>query len=279
MKVAWIADGLDVNNPDFIRADGSHVFSDYQDFSGTDPNGAESGDEAFGDASSIAAQGLHSYDLSKYVMPNHPLPAGCNITVRGVAPGASLVGLNVFGAANLVFDSTVVQAIDYAVNVDNVDVINESLGSNAEPTQGLDVTSLADDAAVAAGVTVVTSTGDGGVTNTEGQPAVDPNVISVGATTTFRRPVADRHRRRAEPGEQLGLEQHRGAVLLRHQRPGPGPGPGRAGPGRLGAVQPRGPLQRLRGLQRQPGLAGGLRRHQHGLAAGRRRRRAGHRGV
>ncbi|ACU69816.1 peptidase S8 and S53 subtilisin kexin sedolisin [Catenulispora acidiphila DSM 44928] len=186
VKVAWIADGLDVNNPDFIRADGSHVFSDYQDFSGTDPNGDESGDEAFGDASSIAAQGLHSYDLSKYVMPGHPLPAGCNITVRGVAPGASLVGLNVFGAANLVFDSTVVQAVDYAVNVDNVDVINESLGSNAQPTEGLDITSLADDAAVAAGVTVVTSTGDGGVTNTEGQPAVDPNVIGVGATTTFR---------------------------------------------------------------------------------------------
>lgn len=186
VKVAWIADGLDIHNPDFIRADGTPVFSDYQDFSGTDPNGEQSGDEAFGDASSIAAQGLHSYDLSKYVMPGHALPAGCNITVRGVAPGASLVGLNVFGAAGTVFDSTVLQAIDYAVNVDNVDVINESLGSNAQPTEGLDITSLADDAAVAAGVTVVTSTGDGGVTNTEGQPAVDPNVISVGATTTFR---------------------------------------------------------------------------------------------
>ncbi|WP_194923894.1 S8 family serine peptidase [Catenulispora pinisilvae] len=186
VKVAWIADGLDINNPDFTRADGTPVFSDYQDFSGTDPNGNESGDEAYGDASAIAAQGLHSYDLSKYVMPGHALPAGCDITVRGIAPGASLVGLNVFGAANLVFDSTIVQAIDYAVNVDNVDVINESLGSNAQPTEGLDVTSLADDAAVAAGVTVVTSTGDGGVTNTEGQPAVNPDVISVGATTTFR---------------------------------------------------------------------------------------------
>ena len=186
VKVAWIADGLDVDNPDFIRADGSHVFTDYQDFSGTDPNGAESGDEAFGDASSIAAQGLHSYDLSTYVMPHHALPAGCTITVRGVAPGASLVGLNVFGAAGTVFDSTVVQAIDYAVNVDNVDVINESLGENTQPTQGVDATSLADEAAVAAGVTVVTSTGDGGVTNTEGQPAVDPAVVSVGATTTFR---------------------------------------------------------------------------------------------
>jgi hypothetical protein len=186
VKVAWIADGLDTKNPDFTRADGTPVFADYQDFSGTDPNGAESGDEAFGDASSIAAQGRQSYDLSTYVTAHHQLPAGCTITVRGVAPGASLVGLNVFGAANLVFDSTVVQAIDYAVNVDNVDVLNESLGSNAQPTEGLDVTSLADDAAVAAGVTVVTSTGDGGVTNTEGQPAVDPNVIGVAATTAFR---------------------------------------------------------------------------------------------
>ena len=186
VKVAWIADGLDVNNPDFIRADGTPVFTDYQDFSGTDPNGDESGGEAFGDASSIAAQGRQVYDLSKFVMPGHALPAGCTITVRGVAPGASLVGLNVFGSADLVFDSTVVEAIDYAVNVANVDVINESLGSNGEPTQGLDVASLADEAAVAAGVTVVTSTGDAGVTDTQGQPSVNPHVIAVAGSTAFR---------------------------------------------------------------------------------------------
>jgi hypothetical protein len=186
VKVAWIADGLDPNNPDFIRADGSHVFTDYQDFSGTDPDLGGVGAEAFGDASAIASQGRQVYDVSKFVNEAHPLPAGCNITVRGMAPGASLVGINVFGSADLAINSVIIQAIDYAVNVANVDVINESFGGNAYPTDGTDPTALADDAAVAAGVTVVASSGDAGPTNTIGSPAVDPNVIAVGATTTYR---------------------------------------------------------------------------------------------
>jgi hypothetical protein len=186
VTVAWIADGLDPDNPDFIRADGSHVFTDYQDFSGTDPDLGGFGEEAFGDASSIASQGRSVYDLSNFVDEAHPLPAGCNITVRGVAPGASLVGINVFGSSNFAINSVIIQAIDYAVNVDNVDVINESFGGNAYPTDGADPTALADDAAVAAGITVVASTGDAGPTNTMGSPAVDPNVISVGAVTNYR---------------------------------------------------------------------------------------------
>ncbi|WP_203921176.1 S8 family serine peptidase [Rugosimonospora africana] len=186
VKVAWIADGLDPNNPDFIRADGSHVFTDYQDFSGTDPNLGGVGAEAFGDASAIASQGRQVYDVSKFVNDAHPLPAGCNITVRGMAPGASLVGINVFGSAEFATNSVIIQAIDYAVNVANVDVINESFGGNPYPTDGTDPTALADDAAVAAGITVVASSGDAGPTNTIGTPAADPNVISVGATTTYR---------------------------------------------------------------------------------------------
>lgn len=83
VKVAFIADGLDINNPDFIRANGQHVFIDYQDFSGDGPNAPTSGAEAFGDGSSIAAQGREVYDLSEYVNSTQPLPAGCTITVRG----------------------------------------------------------------------------------------------------------------------------------------------------------------------------------------------------
>src|SRR5207302_10707655 len=137
------ADGLDIHSPDFIRADGTPVFTDYQDFSGTDPNLGGVGAEAFGDASSIAAQGRQVYDLSKFVDSAHPLPAGCNITVRGVAPGASLVGLNVFGSSNFAINSSIIQAIDYAVTVDHVDVINESFGGNAYPTAATDPTALA----------------------------------------------------------------------------------------------------------------------------------------
>ncbi len=60
VKVAFFADGLDINNPDFVRPDGSHVFIDYKDFSGDGLNAPTGAAEAFGDASSIAAQGrLH----------------------------------------------------------------------------------------------------------------------------------------------------------------------------------------------------------------------------
>jgi hypothetical protein len=185
VKVAFIADGIDPNSPDFIRANGQHVIVDYKDFGGDGPQPLDGGAEAFGDASSIAAQGNVSHDLSTFVNAAYPLPTGCNIRILGVAPGADLVALKVFGANST--DASILQAIDYAVTVDHVDVINESLGLNIYPDSSArqDFQTF-NDAAVAAGVTITSSTGDAGVTGTIGNPATDPLVISAGASTDNR---------------------------------------------------------------------------------------------
>ncbi len=194
VTVAILADGLRPTNADFLRnpaygPKGSRVIVHYQDFSGDGTAATTDGAEAFGDASSIAAQGNQVYNLSRYVNPGMAslLPqAGCWVRIVGAAPGASLLVLKVLGlgTANGT-TSGIVQALQYAVQ-HGAKVINESFGSEQFPDTALDVLRTADDAAVAAGVTVVVSSGDAGPTNTIGSPASDPNVISVGATTTFR---------------------------------------------------------------------------------------------
>jgi hypothetical protein len=186
IKVAFFADGLDTNNPDFIRADRSHVFIDYKDFSGDGPDAPTGGAEAFGDASSIAAQGRQVYDISNFVNPAHPLPPGCNITVRGVAPGASLIGMKVFGNANTSFNSVILQGLDYALSTDHPNVISESFGGYPVPDTTQDLTRQFNEQAVAAGVTVVESTGDSGVEASPSSASSDPSVIAAGASTTFR---------------------------------------------------------------------------------------------
>ena len=185
VRIAVFPDGLDPNNPDFISPDSSHAIFDYQDFTGSGPNAATGGAEAFGDASSIIAQGTQVFDLSGEVNPAHPLPPGCNIRIRGVAPGASLAVMKVFGSANFAFTSEILQGVDYAVNTDHVDILSESFGGNPVPNPG-DPIAVADEDAVNAGITVVVSSGDAGATNTIGSPAVAPDVISVGATTDYQ---------------------------------------------------------------------------------------------
>ena len=180
IKVAFMADGVDPLNADFRRSDGSAVIADTKDFTGEGFSAASDGVEAFGDASSIAAQGKSSFLINNYLVK--PNSAGCqNIRILGMAPGASLMALKVFGQSGGA-TSNFVQAIQYAVG-HGANILSQSFGSNPFPDNDDDPTALADAAAIKDGVTVVASTGDGGTANNLGSPSTVPGVISVGAST------------------------------------------------------------------------------------------------
>ncbi len=187
VKVAYIADGIDPQNKAFIRPNGQSAIVDYKDFYGDGPNAPTGGAEAFGDASSMVAQGTATYDVATFANPNVvTFPNNhCFIRIVGVAPGASLVALK--AGSELLPNSAILQSIDYAVTVAHVDVLNESFGGNILPDTGTrNGIQLFNDQAVAAGTTVTVSTGDAGVTSTIGNPSTDPNVISAGASTDSR---------------------------------------------------------------------------------------------
>jgi hypothetical protein len=184
-------DGINelAGNPNFIRKDGTPVVLD-----APDPTADHSDGEFYGDASSIAGQGTVVYDYSKE-LPFSGLPAGCTFTIRGVAPDASLVDSSLIdtppsgGNANvddaMQSESQVVAGIDNAVVNLHADIISESFGFTQRPGSYA-VFYQANDAAIAAGVTVVVSSGDSGDSGTVSSPATDPLAIAVGGTNTLR---------------------------------------------------------------------------------------------
>jgi hypothetical protein len=179
VKVAFIAEGIDVDQPNFQRR-GSHVIIDQADFTGEGVAATVSGGEASLDASSIAAQGNVEYVAT--------LANGqkCTFVVEGAAPGADLVSLKAFPSNHDATSTSLLEAIDYAVSTEHVNVLNESFGYNPLPDTMNDLIRQANEAAVAAGTVVDVSSGDAGPTSTQGSPSTDPAVIAAGASTTYR---------------------------------------------------------------------------------------------
>ncbi len=180
-------DGMNAlaGNPNFIRRDGSHVVID-----APNPNEDDSDGEYYGDASSVAAQGTVVYDYSKE-LPYSSLPKGCTFKLRGFATGASLVDTTSLErtAAELAkpyrTESQIIAGIDYDVLDVHADILSESYGYGQVPGQYA-LHYAANDAAVKAGVTVVVSSGDSGVSGTMSSPSTDPLVIEAGGTNTLR---------------------------------------------------------------------------------------------
>jgi Subtilase family len=161
-------------DPDLQRADGSHVVIDAPNYTADNGN-----DETFEDAASVGAQGLIVYQYSK-ALPFSNVSPGCTFTIKGDAPGASLVDLSEIDTPILAA-SQILAGIDNAVTTVHADVISESFGTNSTPGDRFgQLLAAADNAAVAAGVTVVESSGDSGPQGTMITAADDPNVIAAG---------------------------------------------------------------------------------------------------
>ena len=161
-------------DPDLQRADGSHVVINAPDYTADQGN-----DETFEDAASVGAQGLIVFQYSK-ALPFSNVSPGCTFTIKGDAPGASLVDLSQIDTPVLAL-SQVIAGIDNAVTTVHADVISESFGSTSLPgSRSGQLLAQADNAAVAAGVTVVESSGDSGPQGTVMTAADDPAVIAAG---------------------------------------------------------------------------------------------------
>ncbi|MET9914476.1 S8 family serine peptidase [Streptomyces sp. NPDC006476] len=181
LRIALFTDGIDVNNPDFIHPDGSHVITAVWDFTGDGTQDHTDGGEAFGDAGAIAAQGARTYGMSKE-LPHSGLPKGCTFRIWGFAPDAKLVALKVWGEHSGGWLSQMARAIEDAVWKERADVIKVSTDYGPVPESATDPLRIAVRAAVAAGVTVVSPSGDSGTSGTVSAP----EAITVGGTTAFR---------------------------------------------------------------------------------------------
>ena len=125
--------------------------------------------------------------------------ANCDYTVRGIAPNVNIINLRVLDDEGSAMDSTVIAAIQEAIqlkNQYNIRVINLSLGRPVFESYTMDPLCQAVKAAWNAGIVVVVAAGNDGRDNFVGNqgyatinaPGNSPYVITVGAMNTVGTP-------------------------------------------------------------------------------------------
>ncbi|TKV61416.1 hypothetical protein FDO65_07490 [Nakamurella flava] len=187
VTVGILTTAFDPDVPDFRRPDGSSAVVDYRSYVSGGPGAGGTALEGFGDVSAIVAQGAVTHDLATVVNPAAvTLPDGhCWIRIVGAAPGADVIGSNIYDGSTITVGAAV-RSIDDAVAA-GADVLSQSFGFNDAPDASLlQAIVAADAAAINAGVTVVASSGDAGANSTIIGPAADPRVIAVGASIDGR---------------------------------------------------------------------------------------------
>ena len=121
----------------------------------------------------------------------------CTRNLDGMAPEANLINLRVLDASGEANDSTVISAIETAIQLKskyNIRVINLSLGRPPFESYTVDPLCQAVEAAWKAGIVVVVAAGNDGRVNaannmgygTVNSPANDPYVLTVGAMKTLQ---------------------------------------------------------------------------------------------
>jgi serine protease AprX len=103
----------------------------------------------------------------------------------GVAPGAAIIDLKVFGCANSTYSSTVNSSLEWVIQNHvrwSIDVVNMSLGGESETTDGTSAQERLVNIITSLGIVVVVAAGNSGPSlSTIAIPASAKHVISVGA--------------------------------------------------------------------------------------------------
>ncbi len=190
---------VQAGNPNFIRPNGQPVTVNLPPADTTANTGNDEFDE---DESSVAAQGtvIYQYDTgigtgqtgatNQGALPFSGLPPTCKFYILGDAPGASMVDdsdITTPPTDGKELESDYIAFVDHvtdaALPAFQTDEISLSLGGGTQVPQ----TALtANDAAVAAGVSVFVSSGDAGESSQSGSTmnpmAADPLVMDLGGT-------------------------------------------------------------------------------------------------